>query len=108
MATCQTMGKGTSERVMIRFLKSLFVQDDTSRDIAKKRLQLLLIHDQVDLTPEQMVEMKQEIVGVIERYLNIEADDTHVALDRLDKQIRLVGSIPLKEEGHKTRQRQSG
>ena len=61
---------------MIRLLKSLFVQDDTSRDIAKKRLQLLLIHDQVDLTPEQMMEMKREIVDVIERYLKIEADDT--------------------------------
>ena len=44
---------------MIRFLKSLFVQENTSRDVAKKRLQLLLIHDQVDLTPEQMVNMKQ-------------------------------------------------
>ena len=93
---------------MIRLLKSLFVQDDTSRDIAKKRLQLLLIHDQVDLTPEQMMEMKREIVDVIERYLKIEADDTYVALDRLGKQIRLVGSIPLKEEGQRTRQRKSG
>ena len=93
---------------MIQFLKSLFVQDDSSRDIAKKRLQLLLIHDQVDLTPEQLVEMKKEIIDVIERYLNIEAEDTHVALDRLDKQIRLVGSIPLKEEGMKSRKRKSG
>ena len=102
------MGENASECIMIRLLKSLFVQDDTSRDIAKKRLQLLLIHDQVDLTPEQMMEMKREIVDVIERYLNIEADDTYVALDRLGKQIRLVGSIPLKEEGQRTRQRKSG
>ena len=99
------MGESASERVMIRFLKSLFVSDDSSRDIAKKRLQLLLIHDQVDLTPEQMVDMKREIVDVIERYLDIEADDTYVALDRLDKQIRLVGSIPLKNSGEKSRQK---
>ena len=93
---------------MIRFLKSLFVQDNTSRDVAKKRLQLLLIHDQVDLTPEQMVNMKREIVDVIERYLSVEADDTYVALDRLDKQIRLVGSIPIKDEEQKSKQRKFG
>ena len=82
---------------MIRFFKSLLVKDNSSRDIAKKRLQLLLIHDQVNLTPEQMSEMKREIVDVIERYINVEANDTYVALDRLDKQIRIVGSIPLKD-----------
>ena len=102
------MGQVSSERVMIRFLKSLFTKENSSRDIAKKRLQLLLIHDQVNLTPEQMVEMKKEIVDVIERYLNVEADDTYVALDRLDKQIRIVGSIPLKETGNGTKQRKSG
>ncbi len=102
------MGHGSGERIMIRFLKSLFAKDDSSRDIAKKRLQLLLIHDQVNLTPEQMVEMKREIVDVIERYLNIEADDTYVALDRLDKQIRIVGSIPLKETDSDKRQRKFG
>ncbi len=92
---------------MIRFFKSLFAKDDSSREAAKKRLQLLLIHDQVNLTPEQMTSMKEEIVGVIERYLQIDTDDTHVALDRLDKQIRLVGSIPLKEETKRERIRKS-
>jgi cell division topological specificity factor len=80
------------------FFKSLFAKKDQSKQVAKKRLQLLLIHDQVDLTPSQMTQMKQEIVEVIERYLSIETDNTHVMLDRLDKQIRLVGSIPVRED----------
>ncbi len=86
------------------FFKSLFAKKDQSKQVAKKRLQLLLIHDQVDLTPSQMTQMKQEIVEVIERYLSIETDNTHVMLDRLDKQIRLVGSIPVRED---TRSRKS-
>ncbi len=88
---------------MMTFLKSLFVRSQSSKDVAKKRLQLLLIHDQVDLTPTQMTQMKQEIVDVIERYLSIETEDTHVALDRLDRQIRLVGSIPIKDTQQRTR-----
>jgi cell division topological specificity factor len=85
------------------FWKSLFTRSSSSKDVAKKRLQLLLIHDQVDLTPIQMVQMKQEIVEVIERYLSVESDETHVVLDRMDKQIRLVGSIPLRENSRRKR-----
>lgn len=103
MGTHEAMGPSSSGGVMIQFVRSLFVKSSGSNEVAKKRLQLLLIHDQVDLTPEQMVEMKEEIIGVIERYLKVEAQDTHVALDRLDKQIRLVGSIPLQETSNRLR-----
>ena len=85
------------------FWKSLFARSSSSKDVAKKRLQLLLIHDQVDLTPDQMGQMKQEIVEVIERYLSVETEDTHVVLDRMDQQIRLVGSIPLRENTRRKR-----
>ena len=85
------------------FWKSLFSRSSSSKEVAKKRLQLLLIHDQVDLTPDQMVQMKQEIVEVIERYLSVETEDTHVVLDRMDNQIRLVGSIPLRESTRRKR-----
>ena len=85
------------------FLKRWFSGIDSSKDVAKKRLQLLLIHDQVDLTPEQMSEMKREIVEVIERYICIDSDDTHIVLNRLEQQIRLVGSIPIENERRKAR-----
>lgn len=85
------------------FWKSLFSRSSSSKEVAKKRLQLLLIHDQVDLTPDQMIQMKHEIVDVIERYISVETEDTHVVLDRMDKQIRLVGSIPLRENTRRKR-----
>ncbi len=85
------------------FFKRWFSRNDSSKEVAKRRLQLLLIHDQVDLTPDQMSEMKREIVGVIERYLCIDTDDTHIVLNRLEQQIRLVGSIPIEGERRKAR-----
>ena len=85
------------------FFKRWFSGTESSRDIAKKRLQLLLIHDQVDLTPDQMSEMKREIVDVIERYICIDTDETHIVLNRLEQQIRLVGSIPIEGERRKAR-----
>lgn len=73
-------------------------EDDASKEIAKKRLQLLLIHDQINLTPNQLQQMKSEIIEVIERYINIDTDDTHVLLDRLDNQIKLVSSVPIQQK----------
>ena len=66
-----------------------------SKEVARKRLQLLLIHDQIDLTPEELGQMKAELVQVIERYVQVNSNDTHVMLNRMDNQIKLVGSIPI-------------
>ena len=83
------------------FWDAWFQQKNNTKEIAKKRLRLLLIHDQVDLTPSQLSEMKAEIIEVIERYLSIEPEDTHLVLNRFEKQIQLVGSVPLSEDQRK-------
>jgi cell division topological specificity factor len=78
---------------MFRKLKTIFQHKKGSSVQAKKRLQLLLIHDKIELTPREMVNMKQEIVDVIARYLNVDQNQTHFRLDRMDSQIKLVSSI---------------
>lgn len=78
---------------MFRKLTTMFQRKEGSKTQAKKRLQLLLIHDKIELTPREMSEMKQEIVGVIERYLNVDQAQTHFRLDRVENQIKLVSSI---------------
>ncbi len=78
---------------MFRKLTTMFQRKEGSSKQAKKRLQLLLIHDKIELTPREMAEMKQEIVTVIERYLNVDQNQTHFRLDRVDNQIKLVSSI---------------
>ena len=78
---------------MFRKLSAIFQRKEGSSTQAKKRLQLLLIHDKIELTPKEMAEMKQEIVGVIERYLNVDQNQTHFRLDRVENQIKLVSSI---------------
>ena len=65
---------------------------------AKKRLQLLLIHDKIELTPTEMSNMKAEIVAVIERYLDVDQDQSHFRLDRVENQITLVSSIPVSSQ----------
>ena len=67
-----------------------------SKDAAKKRLKFLLIHDQVDLTPVQIDAMKDEIIAVIARYVEIDPERMQFQLERSDKEIALVSSVPVR------------
>ena len=68
-----------------------------SKEDAKQRLKFLLIHDQVDLTPGQLDQMKEEILEVISRYVEVEADEsTRFVLEKDEGQVALVSSIPVR------------
>lgn len=69
----------------------------SSKDEAKQRLKLLLIHDQVDLPQAQLERMKTEILEVIAKYCEVECDDqVEFKLNREDGHVALVSSIPVR------------
>lgn len=76
--------------------RTVLGQSSGSKDDAKQRLKILLIHDQVDLTQAQMEEMKEEIMAIVARY--VEVDDANVTfkLDRDDGAIALVSTFPVR------------
>lgn len=68
-----------------------------SKEDAKQRLKFLLIHDQVDLTPGQLDQMKAEILEVIARYVEVEADEnSEFKLEKGEDHVALVSSIPVR------------
>lgn len=72
-----------------------FGNRQSSKEEAKQRLKFLLIHDQVDLTPAQLEQMKNEILEVITKYVEIDANETEIRLERGEDSIALVSSIPV-------------
>ncbi|MFW6022153.1 MAG: cell division topological specificity factor MinE [Halanaerobiaceae bacterium] len=86
---------------MIDFLKKLGIKtgDDTSKNIAKERLQFILIHDRIKLSPEEMKSMKKELLEVLAKY--IEVDDTQIKMevDRNEGMTALVANFPIKKSG---------
>ncbi|MBX2800926.1 MAG: cell division topological specificity factor MinE [Myxococcales bacterium] len=72
-------------------------QQTPSKDEAKQRLKLLLIHDQVDLSAAQLDRMKEEIIGVIAKYCEIDnVDDVEFKLNRLRASVVLHSTIPVR------------
>ncbi len=74
----------------------IFGNRTPSKDEAKQRLKLLLIHDQVDLSPAQMEAMKAEILVVIAKYVEIEPGSFDFRLHKDENSIALVSSVPVR------------
>ncbi len=66
-----------------------------SKDNAKNRLKLVLMHDRSQLTPAQMEQMREELVEVISRYVEIDREALDLCLESETNTIALIANIPI-------------
>jgi cell division topological specificity factor len=67
-----------------------------SASTARERLQLVLAHDRSDLNPELLQQMRQEILEVVSRYVEIDLEGGDVSLETEDRVTALVANLPIK------------
>lgn len=67
-----------------------------SKEDAKSRLKVVLMHDQVNLTPAQMEALKGELCAVIGRYAEVDIDNMELRLERVENRISVVSNIPVR------------
>lgn len=79
----------------MNFFNRFFGQKGNSGSVAKNRLQLVLVHDRVNLSPGKMDELKDELIQVISRYVEIDRDGIDISLTENNNQSRLTAHIPL-------------
>jgi cell division topological specificity factor len=72
----------------------------TAAQTAKERLQLVLIHDRTDLSPAVLETIKDEIIAVIARHVDIDAEGVEINLSQGQRQNRLIADIPLLVTGN--------
>jgi cell division topological specificity factor len=81
---------------MSGWLDRLLGSKPKSADQAKERLKLVLIHDRTDLTPDGLEKMKNELLQVISRYVEIDPGSVRIKMSQEGREQRLVADIPLK------------
>jgi cell division topological specificity factor len=69
--------------------------DNSSAKTAKERLQLVLIHDRTDISPAVLEQLKDEIIAVISKHVDIHRDGVEINLTKSQRENRLVANIPL-------------
>jgi cell division topological specificity factor len=78
------------------FLDRLFGRSEpSSRDVAKERLQLVLVHDRTQISPTMLEQLKDELIAVISRYVEIDPAGVEVMFDQTKREGRLVADIPV-------------
>ncbi len=77
------------------FFTRFFSQQD-SRSVAKDRLQLVLIHDRSDISPQVMESLRRDIIDVISKYMDIDERHIDLQLEKEDSSVALVANIPVR------------
>lgn len=79
-----------------------FSKSTSSKDIAKERLKLVLIHDRANVSPQFLEMIKGELIKVISDYMEIDEEGLEIKLTRTKREIddstvpALVANIPIK------------
>jgi cell division topological specificity factor MinE len=79
----------------------------TSANQAKERLKLVLINDRTDLSPQALESLKNEIMQVISRYIDIDPATVSISMTQEGREQRLVADIPIKQTKGTARRRLS-
>ena len=78
-----------------RLISSTLTRHENPKDSACNRLRLVLMHDRTKLDPATLERMKDELVDVISKYVEIDKELLNIDLASEGNEIALVASIPV-------------
>ncbi|BCJ95034.1 cell division topological specificity factor [Anaerocolumna cellulosilytica] len=80
-----------------------FFRKKTSSNVAKDRLKLVLVSDRANCSPEIMEQIKNDIINVISRYIEIDQDGLDIKITQTESEGNngtvpaLFANIPIKD-----------
>ena len=80
-----------------------FFRRKSSGDVAKDRLKLVLVSDRANCSPELMEQIKNDIINVISKYVEIDADGLDIKITQTESDNNngvvpaLYANIPIKD-----------
>lgn len=69
--------------------------EPSSRTVAKKRLQLVLVQDRAQLSSQVLQMLKDDLIETISRYVEIDRDAVQISISQNQRESRLVADIPI-------------
>jgi cell division topological specificity factor len=84
--------------MIFELLERIFpnLNDRNSGTEVKNRLKLVLAHDRAAIAPEILEKMRQEIMAVVSKYVELDNDAMEISLDSSDRTTVLVANFPIR------------
>ncbi|MCX7837958.1 MAG: cell division topological specificity factor MinE [Anaerolineae bacterium] len=79
----------------MNFLSRLLGREPESAEIAKQRLQLVLAQDRLNISPETLDMLKDEMIEVISHHIEIDRANVQVSVTHTPQGNCLVANIPV-------------
>lgn len=70
-------------------------KEDNAKDIACNRLRVVLMQDRTNLTPELMEKMRQELIDLLSKYVEMDKEALELNFEQEGNQMALMLSIPV-------------
>lgn len=92
------------------FLRIFGRKKEQSKNVAKERLKLVLVHDRSDLSPQFLDMIKNDIIKVISEYADIDEEALDIKITKMKRDTdsspvsALVANIPIIKVKNKDRQ----
>lgn len=80
---------------MLDLLQRLFSKE-SSKDVAKERLRLVLVHDRSATSPQLLENLKEDLLKVISEYMEIDTEGLLMDLKTQESEVALVANIPVR------------
>jgi cell division topological specificity factor len=82
-----------------RLLEMLFPWNNNtnSRSHAKSRLKLIIAHDRASINPDMMEAMREEILDVVARYVEVDRDEMEFSLSNDQRMTSLTANLPIRQ-----------
>ena len=88
-------------------LSKIFSRKNRSKDTAKDRLKLVLVHDRANVSPEFLEKIKDEIMQVLAKYMDVSDEGLDINITTAQSEDgksavpAITANIPIKSLKHK-------
>ena len=80
---------------MANFINRFLSKEPSSAEKARERLRLVLINDRTDLSSAAMESLKDDLLEVLSKYIQIDPTSMKIDITKEGRQQRLIADIPI-------------
>jgi len=81
---------------LLEFISRMLGKESaSSKTVAKERLRLVLVHDRASISPTMLNNLKEDLIKVISKYMEIDEAALEFNLLQDDNEVALVANIPV-------------